>query len=60
MSKTSSKLTAGVRKVKTEQQADKSATTPVAASAPAEKPSKSSQARPGKARDLHPARIWPD
>ena len=59
MSKISSKLTAGVRKVKTEQQADKSATPP-AASAPAQKPAKNSPQRPAKASDLHPARIWPD
>ena len=60
MSKISSKLSAGVRKVKTEQRADKPATTPVAASAPAEKTPKGSQSRPVQARELHPARVWPD
>jgi len=59
MSKTSSKLTAGVRKVKTEQQADKPVKPQVAA-ATMEKPSKNSQSQPVKARDPHPARIWPD
>lgn len=59
MSKISSKLTAGVRKVKTEQQAD-AGVKKTAASAPAEKLSRNSPQRPGKASDLHPARIWPD
>lgn len=60
MSKISSKLTSGVRKVKAEQQADKAVKPSVAASTPAEKPSKSSQSQAVKARELHPARIWPD
>lgn len=59
MSKISSKLTSGVRKVKAEQQADKASKSP-AASAPAAKPARSGQQRPTKASDMHPARIWPD
>lgn len=59
MSKISSKLTAGVRKVKTEQQADEDAKKPVEPS-PAEKPPRNGQQLPGKASDPHPARVWPD
>lgn len=57
MSKLSSKLAAGVRKVKAEQE-----TTPAASAAPKVAPvseSKAPQRRPDGA-DLHPARVWPD
>lgn len=59
MSKISSKLAAGVRKVKSEQQAGSGAKKPIAA-APVEKPAKSRQQSHGQASELHPARIWPD
>ena len=58
MSKTSSKLAAGVRKVKSEQQLGSGAKTPVEAAA-VEKPVKSRQQR-SRGSELHPARIWPD
>ena len=57
MSKLSSKLAAGVRKVKAEQE-----TTPAASAAPKVAPvseSKAPQRRPDGA-ELHPARVWPD
>lgn len=59
MSKISSKLAAGVRKVKSEQQVGAGTKKPAAA-ASVEKPVKSRLPRHSQASELHPARIWPD
>lgn len=59
MSKISSKLAAGVRKVKTEQQVGSGVKKPAAA-APVEKPVKGRQQQHSRTSELHPARVWPD
>ena len=59
MSKISSKLAAGVRKVKSEQQVGAGAKKPVEA-APVEKPAKSRQRSHSQVSALHPVRVWPD
>lgn len=59
MSKISSKLAAGVRKVKSEQQVAAGVKKPAAA-ASVEKPVKGRQQRHSQASELHPARVWPD
>ena len=59
MSKLSSKLAAGVRKVKAEQETTPAAPAAAAPKAAAVRESKAQQGRPGGA-ELHPARVWPD
>ncbi len=59
MSKISSKLAAGVRKVKSEQEVGAGAKKPAAAAA-VEKPAKNRQQRLHQVSELHPARVWPD
>ena len=59
MSNLSSKLAAGVRKVKAGQEATPTAPPVAAPKAAPVRESKAQQGRPDGA-ELHPARVWPD